>query len=114
MQNKNVDRAKQFLPFEALKGFKEAIRMIENKGDTKKELSEDNKNDINNILKKLEKEIKRSEGMTKIAEQIIRNGELAYKTMVHMDEYRYDATRPAPEMLEVRTQGKGGGNINGK
>ena len=55
MQNKNVDRAKQFLPFEALKGFKEAIRMIENKGDTKKELSEDNKNDINNILKKLDK-----------------------------------------------------------
>ena len=55
MQNKNVDRAKQFLPFEALKGFKEAIRMIENKGDTKKELSEDNKNDINSILKKLDK-----------------------------------------------------------
>lgn len=55
MQNKNVERAKQFLPFEALKGFKEAIRMIENKGDTKKELSEDNKNDINNILKKLDK-----------------------------------------------------------
>ena len=55
MQNKNVERAKQFLPFEALKGFKEAIRMIENKGDTKKELSEDNKNDINSILKKLDK-----------------------------------------------------------
>ena len=55
MQNKNVDRAKQFLPFDALKGFKEAIRMIENKGDTKKELSEDNKNDIDNILKKLDK-----------------------------------------------------------
>ena len=55
MQNKNVDRAKQFLPFDALKGFKEAIRMIENKGDTKKELSEDNKNDINSILKKLDK-----------------------------------------------------------
>ena len=55
MQNKKVDRAKQFLPFEALKGFKEAIKMIENKGDTKKELSEDNKNDINNILKKLDK-----------------------------------------------------------
>lgn len=55
MQNKNVDRAKQFLPFEALKGFKEAIKMIENKGDTKKELSEDNKNDINNTLKKLDK-----------------------------------------------------------
>lgn len=52
----------------------------------------------------LEKEIKRSEGMTKLAEQIIRNGELAYKTMVHMDEYRYDEKRPAPAMLEVRTE----------
>lgn len=55
MQNKNVDRAKQFLPFEALKGFKEAIRMLENKGDTKKELSEDKANDINKVLQKLEK-----------------------------------------------------------
>lgn len=53
---------------------------------------------------KLEKEIKRSEGMTKLAEQIIRNGELAYKTMVHMDEYRYDENRPAPEMLVMNKQ----------
>lgn len=52
----------------------------------------------------LEKEIKRSEGMTKIAEQIIRNGELAYKAMVHMDEYRFDENRPVPAMLEVRTE----------
>jgi len=50
----------------------------------------------------LEKEIKRSEGMTKIAEQIIKNGELAFKTMKHMDEYGYDRKdREMPAMLET-------------
>lgn len=53
----------------------------------------------------LEKEIRRSEGMTKIAEQIIRNGELAYKTMVHMDEYGYNQDRNVPVMLEQRNGG---------
>lgn len=48
----------------------------------------------------LEKELRRSEGMTKIAEQIIKNGELAYKNMVHMDEYHYDENRRVPTMLE--------------
>ncbi len=49
----------------------------------------------------LELELKRSEGMTKIAEQIIKNGELAYKTMVHMDEYHYKDNAAVPQMLEV-------------
>lgn len=56
----------------------------------------------------LEKELKRADGMTRIATQIIQNGELAYKTMVHMDEYGYgiDKTeRTVPPMLEL----KGGG-----
>ena len=51
----------------------------------------------------IEKELKRAEGMTKIAQQIIQNGELAYKTMVHMDEYGYNVDKQAvPEMLTVR------------
>lgn len=50
----------------------------------------------------LEKELRRAEGVSKVAEQIIHNGELAYKTMVHMDNYRYDENRPEPEMLECR------------
>ncbi len=50
----------------------------------------------------LDKEIKRCEGMTKIAEQIIRNGELAYKTMVHMDEYGCKANKQLPDMLETK------------
>lgn len=52
----------------------------------------------------LEKEIKRSESMTKIAEQIIKNGELAFKTMAHMDEYGYDKGAAVPRMLEVRDE----------
>lgn len=51
----------------------------------------------------IEKELKRAEGMTKIAQQIIQNGELAYKTMVHMDEYGYNVEKKTvPAMLEVK------------
>lgn len=65
-------------------------------------------NDEDMTEEELERELKRAEGMGKIAEQIIRNGELAYKTMVHMDEYRYDTGKAAvPPMLEVH--GKKGG-----
>ena len=49
----------------------------------------------------LDRELKRAEGMTKIATQIIQNGELTYKTMVHMDEYGYNNGRHnVPVMLE--------------
>ena len=51
----------------------------------------------------IEKELKRAEGMTKIAQQIIQNGELAYKTMVYMDEYGYNVEkRSVPAMLESK------------
>ena len=52
----------------------------------------------------LETELKRSTAMGKIATQIISNGELAYKTMKHMDEYGYrtDPEKVMPEMLEVK------------
>mgnify|MGYP001049392361 CR=1 FL=1 len=62
-------------------------------------------NDESLTQEQLEQELRRSEGMTKIAEQIIRNGELAYKTMVHMDEYGYNANQHCPEMLEVKRYG---------
>lgn len=48
----------------------------------------------------LEKELKRSEGMAKLASQIIQNGELAYKTMAHLDEYGYNIDKTiVPAML---------------
>ena len=49
----------------------------------------------------IDRELKRADGMTKIAEQIIKNGELAYKTMAHMDEYGY-GDKNVPVMLEVK------------
>ena len=57
----------------------------------------------------LEKELKRADGMTRIATQIIQNGELAFKTMVHMDEYGYGvdkSKRTVPPMLEMKVEGK--------
>lgn len=50
----------------------------------------------------LESEIKRTEAMAKISEQIIRTGELQFKAMQHMDEYGYNRKKSVPEMLEVR------------
>lgn len=50
----------------------------------------------------LEQELRRAEGMTKVADQIIKNGELAYRTMVHMDEYGYNVDKnTVPVMLET-------------
>ena len=55
----------------------------------------------------LDQEIKRAESMSKVANQIIQNGELAYKTMVHMDEYGYNTDRKnIPSMLEIKKDGK--------
>lgn len=51
----------------------------------------------------LEKELKRADGMSKIAFQIIENAELAFKTMVHMDEYGYNNNHQfVPAMLAAR------------
>ncbi len=51
----------------------------------------------------LDRELKRADGMTKVAGQIIQNAELAYKTMVHMAEYGYRDTDEmhAPQMLGI-------------
>lgn len=55
----------------------------------------------------LDRELRRSDAMGKIASQIIDNAELAYKTMKHMDEYGSVAKgRAVPEMLEVRNGSK--------
>lgn len=55
----------------------------------------------------LEKELKRAEGMTKIAGQIIQNGELAYKTMALAAEYGglHTGEATVPAMLETRKGG---------
>lgn len=48
----------------------------------------------------LDEEIKRAESMSKISSEIIKNGELQYKAMKHMDEYGYERAKKVPEMLE--------------
>lgn len=50
----------------------------------------------------LKEELRRTEVMAKIGEQIIKNGELQLKAMQHMDEYGYERNQTVPEMLEVR------------
>lgn len=60
-------------------------------------------NDDDLTAEQLDKELKRAEGMTKIATQIIQNGELAYKTMRHVAEYGIKpADSSVPVMLEVK------------
>lgn len=59
-------------------------------------------NDDDLTGEKLDTEIKRTESMVKVSEQIIRNGELQFKAMQHMDEYGYERQKLVPEMLEVR------------
>ena len=59
-------------------------------------------NDDDLTDEQLEKEIRRAESMGKVAERIIENGELAFKTMKHMAEYGTGKTDRIPEMLEFK------------
>ena len=54
MQVNRIARAKQFLPFDALKGFQEALREKEIEYEERKELSEETLNDLDNILNRIE------------------------------------------------------------
>lgn len=58
-------------------------------------------NDESLTEEQLNTELKRADGMSKIASQIIQNGELAFKTLVHQDEYRFEQAN-VPAMLEVK------------
>lgn len=81
-------------------------------------------NDLNNYLfeslerlldddldeEALQKEITRSKAVTGVAETIVRNGELALRTMEHLNEYGYGSNAghertlaPVPAMLEAKT-----------
>lgn len=57
---------------------------------------------------KLDEEIRRADAMMKIGKQIVEIGELQFKVMQHMDEYRSDQNREMPDMLEVHSHNKGG------
>ena len=58
----------------------------------------------------IDKEVLRSKAVTSVAQTVIQNGELALKTMQHLNEYGYgrghrcdNALAPVPAMLEVKT-----------
>lgn len=53
MENKRYDRAKQFVPFDPLKGFREALKEKERVLVEKKELSEEKLEELNNIINSL-------------------------------------------------------------
>lgn len=53
--NRKADRAKQFIPFDALKGFKEALKAKEKIKCEKKELTEEEIEEISSILKVVKK-----------------------------------------------------------
>ena len=55
----------------------------------------------------MQKEIVRSQAVTSVAETMIHNGELALKTMQHLNEYGYGGLEsghraPIPAMLEAK------------
>lgn len=54
MQN-NIDRAKQFLPFDALKGFREMLSFVEKQKSEKKDFSSDFLDILNEKLNNLQK-----------------------------------------------------------
>lgn len=80
-------------------------------------------NDLNNALfetieriqddelddEQLDREIKRAGAVTKIAEVIVRNGELALKTMEHLNEYGYGQRREAADLAPVPSMLAAGG-----
>ena len=57
----------------------------------------------------IQREITRSQAVTSVAEAVIKNGELALKTMKHLNEYGYtvkgdsNGLAPVPPMLEVHS-----------
>ena len=65
-------------------------------------------NDDDLTEEQLERELRKTDATTKIAEKIIANGELAFKTMKHMDDYGYNVKdRHMPRMLTAEGDWKG-------
>ena len=56
----------------------------------------------------LERELRKTDSIVKVSEKIIANGELAFKTMQHMDNYGYGLSgdRALPPMLTMRVEGR--------
>ena len=65
-------------------------------------------NDDDMTEEQLDRELRKTDATVKIAEKIIANGELAFKTMKHMDDYGYNTKeRTVPKMLVSDKEWKG-------
>ena len=65
-------------------------------------------NDDDMTEEQLDRELRKTDATVKIAEKIIANGELAFKTMKHMDDYGYNnKERTVPKMLASDKEWKG-------
>lgn len=65
-------------------------------------------NDDDLSAEELEKEIRKTDSIVKVSQQIIQTGELAFKTMQHMDEFGYNLKpRPVPIMLQTEEETHG-------
>lgn len=59
-------------------------------------------NDDSLSEEELEREMKKTDAVVKVSEKIIETGELAFRTMQHMDQYGYGSDRVIPAMLEMK------------
>lgn len=59
-------------------------------------------NDDSLSEEELEREMKKTDAVVKVSEKIIETGELAFRTMQHMDQYGYGSDRIIPAMLEMK------------
>lgn len=61
-------------------------------------------NDDSLTDEQLERELNKADAVVKISGQIIQSGELAFRTMKHMDEYNWYGSkdRKVPPMLDMK------------
>lgn len=60
-------------------------------------------NDDSLDQEQLERELRKTDSIVKVSDKIIQTGELAFRTMQHMDSYGYTAKeRFVPPMLETK------------
>lgn len=65
-------------------------------------------NDDDLTAEQLDKEIRKTDSIVRVADKIIQNGELAFRTMQHMDEFGYNLKqRPVPVMLQAEEEKHG-------
>lgn len=63
-------------------------------------------NDDDLTEEQLERELKKTDSIVKVSEKIIETGELAFKTMQHMDQYGYGAGQKVAPQLLTFNEGK--------